>query len=191
MILVYGSTNKGKVEEVLRVVSMYPSIELLTLESVRIAQGESKAPEISESGISYEANALKKATAYSTWCNQPTIADDTGLEIAELRGLPGVYTARFGIGRVIELLKAQHTYAARFVCCMCYAEPNGRTISVTQTLEGDLNVRDMQKGVDSPLPFSHFFTPYGERKDLYELVHHHGYRSHRGRAVAALLASMF
>lgn len=190
MILVYGSTNKGKYEEVSRGVSAFTAIKLLSLESMHGDMGGSAAPRICESGSSYEANALKKAKGYSRWCNQPTIADDTGLEISELRGLPGLYTARFGMGRVIELCKAQHSSAAQFVCCMCYAEPNGRTVSVTQALEGDLNVRDMQEGVGSSLPFSHFFTPLGEQKNLYELVHHYGYRSHRGRALETLLSSI-
>ncbi len=52
-------------------------------------------PEIEEDGKSFAENALKKARFYSKHLGKLTIADDSGLEVAGLKGLPGIYSARY------------------------------------------------------------------------------------------------
>jgi XTP/dITP diphosphohydrolase len=55
-----------------------------------------EAPDVVEDGLTYRDNAVKKARAFAAWSSQLTLADDSGLEVAALRGRPGVHTARFG-----------------------------------------------------------------------------------------------
>jgi XTP/dITP diphosphohydrolase len=49
-----------------------------------------------EDGLTFEANARKKAEAYSRYVpEQMVVADDSGLEIDALNGAPGVHSARY------------------------------------------------------------------------------------------------
>src|SRR5436190_508257 len=52
-------------------------------------------PEADESGDTLEDNARIKAVEVTTWTGQPSIAEDTGLEVDALDGAPGVRSARF------------------------------------------------------------------------------------------------
>src|SRR5579864_2087680 len=53
-------------------------------------------PKVEEDGDTFETNARTKAEAYSRYAPQAlVIADDSGLEVAALRGAPGVRSARY------------------------------------------------------------------------------------------------
>lgn len=51
--------------------------------------------EVQEDGQTFEQNALKKAKCIYQKTNMPCLADDSGIEIEEYQGWPGVNTARF------------------------------------------------------------------------------------------------
>lgn len=53
------------------------------------------APDIEETGETFEQNALFKAKAYFEWSSIPSVADDAGLEIDFLNGEPGVKSRRW------------------------------------------------------------------------------------------------
>src|SRR5579862_128404 len=56
----------------------------------------SSLPQVVEDGATFEANARKKAEAYSKYLpGQIVIADDSGLEVDALHGAPGVHSARY------------------------------------------------------------------------------------------------
>jgi len=55
----------------------------------------SDAPDIDETGNTFEENALLKARFYFDWSGIPSIADDAGLEIDHLNGEPGVLSRRW------------------------------------------------------------------------------------------------
>src|SRR5271170_3117987 len=58
--------------------------------------GFSSLPPVVEDGLTFEANARKKAEAYSRYAPVETVvADDSGLEIDALHGAPGVHSARY------------------------------------------------------------------------------------------------
>src|SRR6266852_6939109 len=58
--------------------------------------GFSSLPAVVEDGLSFEANARKKAEEYSRHVpGEIVIADDSGLEIDALNGAPGVHSARY------------------------------------------------------------------------------------------------
>ena len=53
------------------------------------------APDVEETGNTFEENALLKARFYFDWSGIPSIADDAGLEIDYLNGEPGVLSRRW------------------------------------------------------------------------------------------------
>jgi XTP/dITP diphosphohydrolase len=62
--------------------------------------GFSSLPAVVEDGLTFEANARKKAEQYSRYVSgEIVVADDSGLEIDALNGAPGVYSARYAAAR--------------------------------------------------------------------------------------------
>src|ERR1700683_674022 len=56
----------------------------------------SSLPAVVEDGLTFEANARKKAEGYSRYVpGEIVVADDSGLEIDALKGAPGVHSARY------------------------------------------------------------------------------------------------
>ena len=90
MKLVIASRNKGKIEELARILAIVaPTVELI---------GSDQFPELSdveETGDTFEANALLKARTICRETGLPAIADDSGLCVDALNGAPGIYSARY------------------------------------------------------------------------------------------------
>jgi XTP/dITP diphosphohydrolase len=115
----------------------------------------SSLPVVVEDGLTFEANARKKAEAYSQYVlGEIVVADDSGLEIDALNGAPGVHSARYAAdephkaeantddhannARVLRELKdvpsAQRT--GRFICVLAAAR-DGKTLATFRgTAEG-------------------------------------------------------
>lgn len=183
--LLVGSSNRGKVAEIAALARRHGvSIIGLGDESLKACGAAPRVPEVL---ASYEGNARLKGVEYSRWAGMPCLTDDSGIELPLLGGLPGVFTAPWGPARVRGMLGGQRVVAARFVCCMVYTEPNGRSVSVIAAVEGE--VRDLQvSGADQSLPFSSFFYPKGFHRPLKELCDQGIFEcSHRGRAFEALI----
>ena len=102
-------------------------------------------PEVVEDGLTFEANAQKKALAGAVASGHATIADDSGLEVDALKGEPGVWSDRFAIRHgeippqsdrdvrtrannllLLEMLKdsPRELRGARFVCALSCAFPS-------------------------------------------------------------------
>src|SRR5688500_1706074 len=88
MKLLIATRNSGKVNE-FRSLFESSSFDLLDLNDFP------DAPEVAETGETFAENARLKATAYAAHCCLPTLADDSGLEVAALGGRPGVLSARY------------------------------------------------------------------------------------------------
>ncbi|MDP4199939.1 MAG: RdgB/HAM1 family non-canonical purine NTP pyrophosphatase [Bacteroidota bacterium] len=89
MILILATHNPHKRDELREILrSELGDVEILTLEDIPVG-------EIEETGTTLEENALLKAREVYAACFQPTVADDTGLEVEALGGAPGVYSARY------------------------------------------------------------------------------------------------
>jgi len=105
-------------------------------------------PTVVEDGLTFEANARKKAEAYSRYVpGKVVLADDSGLEVAALNGAPGVHSARYAAkephpagtntddeannARVLRELqgRAPEKRTARFVCVLVAAR-DGKTLAV-------------------------------------------------------------
>lgn len=91
MKLLVASRNKKKLAELDRILASagIESVELLSLSDVE------EYPERPEDGFSFEDNAFIKATDGAKYTGLACIADDSGLSVDELRGMPGVLSARW------------------------------------------------------------------------------------------------
>ncbi len=127
-----GTKNPGKVVEIRSVLAGI-DLDLIPLTDLP------DAPDVVEDGLTYRANALKKARTVATWSGRLTLAEDSGLEVAALGGAPGVYTARFGgpglssRARCVYLLERLQGVPlaerqAAFRCVAVLADPAGHTV---------------------------------------------------------------
>ncbi len=85
--IVLASGNQGKLIELQ---SMLDNLGY----SVK-AQSDFNVPDVPETGLTFIENALIKARNASKETGLPSIADDSGIEVDELLGQPGIYSARF------------------------------------------------------------------------------------------------
>ena len=115
MTLVFASNNEHKIKEIKSLLGN--SFTLLSLHDINIRE------DIPEEEPQIEGNALAKARYVSNVSGLNVFADDTGLEIAALNGLPGVHSARFAgenkdpsanIKKVLSLLGNTENRRARF-----------------------------------------------------------------------------
>jgi XTP/dITP diphosphohydrolase len=138
--LLIATTNPGKLKEYAAIFAGLP-LELRTL------RDEGIADDVEETGATFADNARLKAEYYAQRSGLPSLADDSGLEVAALGGEPGVYSARYaGPGasdaeRNAFLLKKLegvpfHARLARFVCAIALARPGGATELVEGVLHG-------------------------------------------------------
>jgi XTP/dITP diphosphohydrolase len=92
--LLVASRNPKKLAELRRVLDA-AGISGLSLVSLDDVEQYDEAPEV---GATFEENALAKARDGFAATGLPTLADDSGLEVAALRGMPGVLSARWSGG---------------------------------------------------------------------------------------------
>lgn len=129
MELVVATHNRHKFREI-RALCAIPGIELLSL-----ADFPEFLP-LEETGKTFEENAIAKATHTATALNRFTIADDSGLVVPALGGLPGINSRRFASANATDLenrkklLKSMSTLTGRardayFVCSLAIASPKG------------------------------------------------------------------
>jgi XTP/dITP diphosphohydrolase len=138
---VLATNNPGKVEELRRILG--GDVELLGLQDVAAYE---PGP---ETAATFEENALAKAREAVHHTGLPAVADDSGLAVDALNGMPGVLSARWagrhGDDRAnLELLLGQlgdvpdERRQAGFVCAAAYALPDGRSEVVMGHLRGRL-----------------------------------------------------
>lgn len=111
------------------------------------------APEVEETGETYEENAMLKARAIAMYTGRVAVADDSGIEIDAMPGELGVKSARFGGGLppvkvneiILARLEKEKNRACRYICAIAVFDPvisSGRI--VTGVCEGV--VHDKQEG---------------------------------------------
>lgn len=145
MKVVLATRNLGKVEELRRILD--GQVELLGLDDVAPYE---PGP---ETGATFSENALAKAFEAVEHTGLPAVADDSGLAVDALNGMPGVLSARWagrhargveGDRANLELLLAQledvpdDRRQAGFVCAAAYALPDGRSEVVLAEMRGRL-----------------------------------------------------
>ncbi len=183
MKLILASRNRHKLEEI-RTLFDLPGLELSS------ALDHPEIPDVEEDGKTFEANAIKKATALARATGGWALADDSGLEVDALGGAPGVYSARYAGEPVsypannAKLLKALEGAAdrrARFRCVVALSSPSGKTRTVEGRCEGRIihGIRGAQGFGYDPL-----FVPDGFDQTFAEMeAGAKNAISHRGRAL--------
>src|SRR5215471_17650982 len=140
--LVVATTNPGKLREIETLLEAVP-FSLVTLANWP------DIPPPEETGRTFAANAQLKALYYARHTGQLTVAEDSGLEIDELGGAPGVESARFGgagssypekFTLIYDALRAQKAEmrTARFVCALALARGDEVVFETRGTVEGTI-----------------------------------------------------
>lgn len=119
--LLLATTNPGKQREFSRLLRGVPG-------RVVLPQEIGLDLDVPEPHDSYAENATVKAVAYCRSSGLPTLADDSGIEVAALDWGPGVLSARLGRrggdpDHLLELLAGANDRRARMVCWLALAVP--------------------------------------------------------------------
>lgn len=152
-------------------------------------------PDIEETEATLEGNALLKARAVAAATGLPSLADDTGLEVAALDGAPGVRSARFAgeqasysdnVRALLIQLAGLADRSARFRTVMALVIPGRQEIVAEGVLDG--TIIDEPRG-DSGFGYDPVFDVGG--RTLAELAAaEKNAISHRGRALRALAGKL-
>jgi len=141
--LVLATTNPNKVREIRALLAGVP-VEIVGLEGFPAIE-----PPV-EDGATFEDNAALKARYYAAATGATAVAEDSGLEIDRLGGMPGVESARFAgadssypekFARLYAMLDAAggRESTARFVCAVAVARGDEILFSTRGTVEGRIN----------------------------------------------------
>lgn len=144
--LLLATRNAGKLEELQRILDAALGAHAVELVGLDDAPAY---PEVPETGLTFQENTLLKARAGVRHTGLPTVADDSGLAVAAMNGMPGVFSARW-CGRHgddaanLRLLLDQladvpddHRQAA-FVCAAALVLPDGTEQVVEERQPGSL-----------------------------------------------------
>jgi XTP/dITP diphosphohydrolase len=199
-MVVLATRNAGKLRELARILGEAGSGARLRLAGL---DSFPDAPDVPETGATFEANALLKARAIARHTGLPAVADDSGLCVDALGGMPGVLSARWagqhGDDQAnLELVLAQVAdvpdgrLGARFVCAAALALPGAgdadgaapREWVVTGQVEGRLIRAPRGTG---GFGYDPIFLPDGFGQTTAEMTPEaKDAISHRGRAFRAL-----
>jgi len=195
--LVVASRNRKKLAELHRVLDT-AGLSELTLLSLDDVPPFDEAP---ETGATFEENALAKARDAFAATGLPAVADDSGLEVDALNGMPGVLSARWS-GRHgddaanTELLLGQlgdvpdERRGAAFVsaCALVFGASDSDCSVVRGEWAGSI-VREPRG--DGGFGYDPVFLPAGQERTAAELSpEEKDAVSHRRRALAALVPSL-
>lgn len=189
MRLLLATRNTKKLDELRRILAVAPGVELVGLDDV------AEYPEAPETGLTFAENALLKAREGVKYTGLPTVADDSGLAVDALNGMPGVFSARW-CGRHgddkanLDLVLAQvgdvpdeHRGAA-FVCAAALVLPEGKEHLVHGRMEGVLLRAPRGEG---GFGYDPIFIAEGQSRSNAELTPaEKDAISHRGQAFRAL-----
>ncbi|MER7502348.1 RdgB/HAM1 family non-canonical purine NTP pyrophosphatase [Nonomuraea pusilla] len=186
MKIVLATRNAGKIAELRRILTGFDIVGLEEFPSIG---------EVAETGVTFEENALLKARAVAEQSGLPAVADDSGLCVDVLNGMPGVFSARWS-GRHgddkanLDLLLAQISdvpadkLTAYFACVAAFALPSGASSVVEGMLNGRIITTPRGTG---GFGYDPVFVPEGETRTTAELSpEEKDAISHRGRAFRAL-----
>jgi XTP/dITP diphosphohydrolase len=190
--VVLATRNTGKVAELRRILAGH-GVDLVGLDAFP------DAPEVAETGETFEANALLKAHAAAAATGLVSIADDSGLAVDALNGMPGVLSARWCgrhgddmtnlrllLGQLAEVPDGRR--GAAFVCAAVAVTPSGRESVALARLAGTV-IREARGS--NGFGYDPVFVPDGESRTTAEMdPAAKDDISHRGLAFRALLPAL-
>jgi XTP/dITP diphosphohydrolase len=190
--VVLATRNPGKLAELRRILAPH-EIDLVSLLEFP------GLPDVVETGATFEENALLKARAAAIGTGLLAVADDSGLAVEALNGMPGVLSARWA-GRHrddaanLQLVLDQvgdvpdERRGAAFVCAAAVVAPDGRERVVTADVRGRL-IRE-PRGTGG-FGYDPILVPDGYPQTTAELPPEEKDRiSHRGKAFRALVPAV-
>jgi XTP/dITP diphosphohydrolase len=188
--LVLATANPGKLEELARILADDHADVVLASRSEFPG-----APDVAETGATFAENALLKGRALAEFTGLPAVADDSGLCVDALGGMPGVLSARWS-GKHgddeanLRLVLAQtadvpdERRGARFVCAAALVLPGGAEHVTEGVVIGRL-IREPRG--EHGFGYDPIFVPDGYDRTTAEMAPADKDRiSHRGRALRAL-----
>jgi XTP/dITP diphosphohydrolase len=189
--LVLATRNAGKLVELQRLLAgAVPGVTVVGLRDVP------EYPEAPETGATFAENALLKAREAVRYTGLPAVADDSGITVDALNGMPGILSARWS-GRHGDdaantaLLLAQiadvpdERRGAAFVCAAALVTPEGGEWVLEREWRGRV-VREPRGS--NGFGYDPVFVPEGSELTSAELApEEKDARSHRARAFAALV----
>ena len=189
--IVLATRNAHKVMEVQRILdAICDDLKVLDLSAWP------DAPEVVEDAATFAGNALLKARAIAAHTGLPCMADDSGICVDALNGMPGIFSARWSgahgrDSQNLQLLLDQLTdvpdsrRGAQFVCAVALATPSGDERVVEGVVDGEV-VRE-PRGVDG-FGYDPIFRPFGFDRTTAELsADEKDAISHRGQALRAFV----
>ena len=189
--LLLATRNAGKLAELRRLLeTAVPGVEVIGLGDV------DDYPEAPETGATFAENALLKAREAVRFTGLPAVADDSGLAVDALNGMPGVLSARWSgrhgdddantallLGQLADVPDGRR--GAEFVCAAALVTPDGREEVLERHWRGRLIG---EKRGTNGFGYDPVFVPDGLDVTSAELEPaEKDARSHRGQAFAALV----
>lgn len=187
--VVLATRNEGKVPEIRHIMDEAGAgVELISVTGFDV-------PDVKETGLTFAENALLKARTVAEATGLAAIADDSGVSVAAMNGMPGVFSGRW-CGRHgddaanLELLLAQLSdvpddrRGAAFVCAAALVTPEGDEVVEEGRVAGKLLRGPRGSG---GFGYDPIFVPDGDTRTTAEMsAAEKNAISHRGRAFAAL-----
>ena len=189
--LLLATRNAGKLAELQRLLAdAVPGVEVVGLRDVP------EYPEAPETGATFAENALLKAREAVRYTGLPAVADDSGIAVDALNGMPGVLSARWSgrhgdddantallLGQLADVPDERR--GAAFVCAAALVTPDGAESVLERQWRGRV-VREPRGS--NGFGYDPVFLPDGLELTSAELEPaEKDARSHRGQAFAALV----
>lgn len=183
--LVFATNNRHKLEEVSAMTG--GTVKIVSLAEIGCHD------DIPETADTFQGNALQKAAYVYEHFGLPCFADDSGLEVDYLEGIPGVLSARYAgehgnseanIAKLLDAMKGSENRKADFKTVVALILPDGKTEFFEGRVDG---VITMEKRGEGGFGYDPIFIPDGYDKTFAELGENIKNKiSHRAKAIAAL-----
>ena len=184
--LVIATRNKGKTREIKDLLKGFP-VDIKNLDDF------GPIPHIEEDGDSFDENAYIKASFAARVLGLPALADDSGLMVEALGGLPGIHSARYAgenatdqqrYLKLLDEMMGKTNRKAAFECVISVAVPTGAALTYEARCEGliaEAPAGSNGFGYDPVF----FYPPF--HKTFAQITREEKNRiSHRGKALAEL-----
>ena len=188
--VVLATRNAHKLDELRRILAAH-GLDI----DLRSVADFANAPEVPETESTFAGNALLKARAICAATGLPAVADDSGLCVDALNGMPGILSARWAGGHgddaanlrlVLDQLSdtPDTRRGAAFVCAAAVVLPDGTERAVEGSVDGSI-IRETRG--DGGFGYDPIFVPTGYALTFAQIPAAEKYAmSHRGRALQQL-----
>ena len=189
--IVLASKNADKVKEIRRLLGSFP-LEVLSLADF------SDMPDAVEDGLTFEDNALIKARFFAARTGLAALADDSGLEVDALGGLPGVYSARFAGYHANDATNNQklldelakrgvNESAAAYRCALAFVDTDGTILTTSGKISG--TIKTVARGTGG-FGYDPYFYLDANRTMAQLTVDEKNLISHRGAALKEMILKL-